>query len=300
MKETFDIAPGAKFIIHLSTILNYGGVLMYTRGQFALIGKVSVKALRLYDEMGLLKPVHIDQNNQYKYYSPKQIDDIIFINELKSFGYSLEEIKETLDRNDKNFLIESLSTKLSIIDNDIMEHHRIKDAIFQKIETLTDIKSGDNNVLNYGVALTKLDDIIVVSCSDKLNIQDVGRLIGRAYEIISKLSLEAIDSHMIISNNYGSESMDDDWNIEVCIPVNKQSMNESQSTKLLEGKTYAKTLHTGGFKEIGKAHAAIIDWIAENGYEICGSPIEKYLTANQAVFNPSSFKIEVLYPVQRV
>lgn len=34
---------------------------MYTRGQFALIGKGSLKAIRLYDEMGLLKPVFIDE-----------------------------------------------------------------------------------------------------------------------------------------------------------------------------------------------------------------------------------------------
>ncbi len=41
---------------------------MYTRGQFALIGKVGRKALRLYDEEGLLVPVAVNGENGYHYY----------------------------------------------------------------------------------------------------------------------------------------------------------------------------------------------------------------------------------------
>jgi len=41
---------------------------MYIRGQFALIGKVGRKALRLYDEEGLLVPVAVNGENGYHYY----------------------------------------------------------------------------------------------------------------------------------------------------------------------------------------------------------------------------------------
>jgi effector-binding domain-containing protein len=56
--------------------------------------------------------------------------------------------------------------------------------------------------------------------------------------------------------------------------------------------------HVGAFSESGKAHAAVFDWIRENNYKISGPPIEKYQTDERAVFNPSSFKIEVCYPVE--
>jgi effector-binding domain-containing protein len=66
----------------------------------------------------------------------------------------------------------------------------------------------------------------------------------------------------------------------------------------MEGKTYAKTSHVGGFGEIGKAHTAVIDWTRENNLKICGAPMEKYLTARRAVFNSSRFEIEVYYPIE--
>ena len=65
---------------------------MYTRGQFALIGKTTLKALRLYEELGLLKPDFIDEN-KYHYYSPDKVAELLFINEMKSYGFSLEEIR---------------------------------------------------------------------------------------------------------------------------------------------------------------------------------------------------------------
>lgn len=110
-------------------------------------------------------------------------------------------------------------------------------------------------------------------------------------------SLEAVDSHMLIFHDCDTASLNDECDIEVCVPVNKALRHEDFSTGIMEKRTYAKTLHIGAFSAIGRAHAAIIDWVKENRYEICGSPIEKYITASQPVFNPGSFKIEVLYPV---
>lgn len=56
---------------------------MYTRGQFALIGKTTLKALRLYEELELLKPNFIDEN-RYRYYSSDKVAELLFINEMKS------------------------------------------------------------------------------------------------------------------------------------------------------------------------------------------------------------------------
>ena len=38
-------------------------------GDFSKLSQVTVKALRLYDQMGLLKPVHVDDFTGYRYYS---------------------------------------------------------------------------------------------------------------------------------------------------------------------------------------------------------------------------------------
>ena len=46
---------------------------MYTRGQFAIIGKVGRKALRIYHEEGLLVPAFVNGENGYHYYEESQL-----------------------------------------------------------------------------------------------------------------------------------------------------------------------------------------------------------------------------------
>ncbi len=272
---------------------------IYTRGQFALIGKVSVKALRIYDEIGLLKPTRIDPDNQYKYYSTEQVDEIVFINELKTFGFSLDEIKNLKANNDSKYLKERFEHRFNQLDSEIKENYRIKNNLAEKIALLNSGIINFQKRLEYKIQTIKWEDMTVVGFRQMANIQDVGRLIGKVYEIIHELSLEAVDSHLIIFHNHEREIQDEngEWDLEVCIPVNKNFNGANYTTKVLEGKTYAKTSQVGGFCDIGKAHAAVIDWIAANNLKICGAPLEKYLTARQAVFNPSSFEIEVYYPI---
>ncbi|MEJ2047981.1 MAG: MerR family DNA-binding transcriptional regulator, partial [Dehalococcoidia bacterium] len=42
-------------------------------GDFSRLSRVTVKALRYYDEIGLLKPVEVDRFTGYRYYSLDQL-----------------------------------------------------------------------------------------------------------------------------------------------------------------------------------------------------------------------------------
>ena len=69
---------------------------MYTSGQFAMIGNVGRKALRLYREEGLLVPVMQCEENGYYYYDESQLSKLATIKRLRSIGISLFEIKQIL------------------------------------------------------------------------------------------------------------------------------------------------------------------------------------------------------------
>ena len=49
-------------------------VKLLTIGEFARASRLSPKALRLYDELGLLRPVRVDEYSGYRYYSPDQLE----------------------------------------------------------------------------------------------------------------------------------------------------------------------------------------------------------------------------------
>lgn len=46
---------------------------MYRIGMFSKINKVTVKTLRYYDEVGLLIPAYVDEENGYRYYTSEQL-----------------------------------------------------------------------------------------------------------------------------------------------------------------------------------------------------------------------------------
>ena len=66
---------------------------MLSIGEFSRICKVSTKTLRYYDEIGLIKPSKINPENNYRYYSIEQLETMLFINRLKQYNFSLEEIR---------------------------------------------------------------------------------------------------------------------------------------------------------------------------------------------------------------
>lgn len=72
---------------------------MFSIGEISKIVNISVEALRYYDEIGLLKPCHINETNRYRYYSEDQIRDLMFILEMKEYGFSLDAIRELLFNN---------------------------------------------------------------------------------------------------------------------------------------------------------------------------------------------------------
>ena len=66
-------------------------------GDFSKLSRVSIKTLRYYDEMGLLKPVSVDRFTGYRYYEFDQLPQLYRILALKELGFSLEEIGHLLD-----------------------------------------------------------------------------------------------------------------------------------------------------------------------------------------------------------
>jgi DNA-binding transcriptional MerR regulator len=64
---------------------------MFSIGEFARLGSVSVRTLRHYDEIGLLHPAKVDPNTGYRSYAADQFGQLNRIMALKDLGFSLEQ-----------------------------------------------------------------------------------------------------------------------------------------------------------------------------------------------------------------
>lgn len=68
-------------------------------GDFSKLARVTVKTLRHYEQMGLLRPAWIDRFSGYRYYALQQLPRLNRILALKDLGFSLDEIAHLLDRD---------------------------------------------------------------------------------------------------------------------------------------------------------------------------------------------------------
>ena len=61
-------------------------------GEFSKLSRVSVRMLRHYDEIGLLKPAETDRFTDYRYYREDQLPTACRIAALRDMGFSLADI----------------------------------------------------------------------------------------------------------------------------------------------------------------------------------------------------------------
>ena len=65
-------------------------------GEIAAFFNVSVKAVRIYEKKGIIKPARIDKQTGYRYYTADQVQQLNALIELKGLGFSLNEIREIM------------------------------------------------------------------------------------------------------------------------------------------------------------------------------------------------------------
>jgi DNA-binding transcriptional MerR regulator len=76
---------------------------MLTIGRFADATGLTVRALRHYDEIGLLVPDHVDPQNGYRHYAEAQVADAVTIRRLRALELPLDEIAVLLHADADGF-----------------------------------------------------------------------------------------------------------------------------------------------------------------------------------------------------
>jgi DNA-binding transcriptional MerR regulator len=66
-------------------------------GQFSLLTRLTVRALRLYDRLGILVPAHVDPDSGYRYYAPEQAKLGSQIGRLRAIDLPLDEVRSVLE-----------------------------------------------------------------------------------------------------------------------------------------------------------------------------------------------------------
>lgn len=92
---------------------------MLTIGEFGHRARLTTKALRIYDDLGLLRPAAIGSSNGYRYYDVEQLDTARLIGLLRAADMSLNNISELLDASttDRRAAADALNQHLDALES---------------------------------------------------------------------------------------------------------------------------------------------------------------------------------------
>lgn len=128
---------------------------LYTSGAFAKKARVTLRTIRYYDKIGLLKPTKVADNGR-RYYTDDDFTKLQQILTFKMLGFSLDEIKAmTISAPDKEMLKNSLSMQLSLIRMQKIQLEQMEQAL---LEADTFLNTNEQVDLNHMVNLIHLSN----------------------------------------------------------------------------------------------------------------------------------------------
>ena len=273
---------------------------MFKIGDFSRLSLVSVKALRYYDELGLLKPARVEKETGYRYYSTSQLARLNRILVLKDMGLSLEQISLLLDNEPTPDQIRGmLRLKQAELSQQLVEGQ----ARLQRIEAWLQAFEREAIMPAYDVLLKSVAPLRVASVRGVApNMEQIGptldRLFDQVFSYMSQHGATAAEPALTLYHNVGGTETD--ISVEACMPFNG-SLNSSEQVRVRElpaVETMASVIHHGPFSTLSQAYSAILTWIEANGYRVSGPNRELNLEYERGG-DQSKYVTEIQFPVEK-
>jgi len=263
-------------------------------GEFSKINKITVKTLRLYDKLELLKPKFIDKFTGFRYYDSDQLLLLQKIICLKQIGFSLLEISSILE--DKSDFLKKLEQKEIEINREI---ERNKEKLSRIKSHISSIKKEKN--MNYDVVLKELPEVIVAS--RRLIIKDYNQLFQAAPEMGEMMKTQGLKCRIpeyCFNIYHDGEYKEKNIDVEICEAV----VVPGKDTKDLKFKTFpsvkaACILHKGPYESLGRSYGIIINWLKDNNYEPANFFRESYIDGCWNKNDPYDWLTEIQVPVKK-
>ena len=262
-------------------------------GEFSKICHVSVKTLHHYDKIGLLAPMEVDRITGYRFYQLEQIDTMNYIQRLKRYGFSLEEIQSILAISDNNELKNRLrkqeqklkleQQEMTIILNELRTHI----SVFERTGDIMTYQKG------YTIEIKSSPSMNVLANRAMMGVDEFGKYYGTLFERVPK---ERVTPTGLNGTRYYDKEFDrDSSDVEVFIGIKEKE----KADVVMDSVECVMTVHRGGYSTLSEAYGAIVSWITENGYEIADAPFELYIKTQFDSLSPEDWETEVYFPIRK-
>jgi DNA-binding transcriptional MerR regulator len=263
-------------------------------GEFSTLAQISIKTLRHYDELGLLKPLHVDAQTGYRFYSASQLPRLHRILALRDLGFPLDGIANALDESItadtlRGMLLLRSAEQQSRVEEEVERLARLKAQIY--------LIESEGQVTN-DVVLKEIAPQWIASLRETIPAyRTIGNLFAKVYPALGPLAAEGTGVALIHDAEYKEHDVDAEAGVYL-----KRAATVEQPLKCyqLPPVTVASIVHHGAFNRIAEAFEALLRWIEVNGYRPSGPTREIFLHIAQPVSRDDTSNVtEIQVPIEK-
>ena len=269
-------------------------------GDFSKLAQVSVKTLRHYGRLGLLKPAWIDRYTGYRYYELDQLPRLNRILALKDLGFSLEQIRHILRAD---LAATELRGMLRLKQAELEQQVFAEQARLARVEARLHQIEREGTLPQYEVVLRQVEPRLVVGIRDRVpSYRDVGQLFVELCEALHGAGMAAEAMGPYVGIYYDTEYRERDVDVEAAVPIPQpMSCTARAIVHVLHGApTVACLVHEGPHETLIEAYNALTAWTQANGYRIVAPNREVYLQGASPGVDPDRYVTEIQIPVENM
>ena len=265
-------------------------------GEFSKLSRVSVRMLRHYDEIGLLRPAVTDPFTDYRYYREDQLPTVCRITALRDLGFSLADTARILavydDREELERYFAARQAELEALLADTAHKLTLLDTARKRL------RKEEN--MNYNVTLKTIPARYAATVHAVIpRYEQEGMIWSTLVSETAPLGLVEADPCLCAVTFLDGEYKEKDVEMLAWKTV-KGSYPDTEHVQFrtLPEVTVASCTFRGSYDQISEVYAAIVSWIEANGYESAGPMFNIYHVSPHETKNPEEFVTEACYPVR--
>lgn len=273
------------------------GEKLYSIGEVSKICNVSRKALRFYDEIGIISPYKVDEATHYRYYSRKSLLDLTIVKYYKQMGFKLEEMRNLLSSEEYRFIERGFLQKINELQDE-------QTAVNVKLTSVTDwyellveaqtvidndarevsvkfVETKEYGFMDQDYIADDMEAIINLEWTDYL--EEIGNVIMGAVNITFPSWRQRIDGsckRMRIMQ-------------EMILPCKPEQLVQ------MGGEMMLSCYHIGPHETIGETYRKMEVYAREHGYKLAEDCWERYVTDCWTTNNADMYVTEVRIGVTR-
>jgi effector-binding domain-containing protein len=270
---------------------------MFRIGEFSRLAQVTVKALRLYDERGLLVPAQVDRSSGYRSYSAAQLPRLQRILALKDLGLTLQEIADLLDEEPG---IGELRGMLRLRRAELERELADGRARLARVEAYLARLEREGDMPTYDVTIKNAPALRAATLRATVpHYPDIGRLFGELCGFLGAARVPLTGPPLALYHDGEYREQDVDIEVAACFAGPLPAHPRIHERELPAEPCLACTVHQGPYEELRHAYAALLGWVEANGYRITGPDREIFLVGPEPGRDPARYVTELQVPVAR-